>query len=256
MARRIAFGRRVSLKCMLYLLFTGLHVHVLFDCPRFLGRSVLTSNRVITDPKDVEILYQDSADHNKAHQANAGWLLTQLLGSGLGLINAPRWNVLRKTLDPMFSHRTAVRFLHESFYNGAEEYVAGIHRFALPVSNQESKQQKGVVINATQALQRYPFFEVASMFYGKMGGDEQERLWDLGRRYSQVFAAIVAGGIHRTKFTKYLGTKAYQDARDYQRLWKGFNADVYEARKSSAPETLIVLLMEAAERGELTGNEV
>ncbi|KAK1140027.1 hypothetical protein N8T08_010936 [Aspergillus melleus] len=212
--------------------------------------------RVITNPKDVEILYQDSADHNKAHQANAGWLLTQLLGSGLGLINAPRWNVLRKTLDPIFSHRTAVHFLHESLYSGAEEYVAGIHRFALPVSNQESKQQKGVVINATQALQRYPFFEVASMFYGKMSGDEQERLWDLGRRYSQVFAAIVAGGIHRTKFTKYLGTKAYQDAREYQHLWKGFNADVYEARKRSAPETPIVLLMEAAERGELTGNEV
>lgn len=219
---------------------------------------VLTiEDRVITDPKDVEALYQQSADHNKAHQANAGWLLTQLLGSGLGLINAPRWNVLRKTLEPMFSHRTAQRFLHESFYTGAEEYVAGIHRFALPALEHDSEgQKKDIVVNATQALQRYPFFEVASMFYGKMSDDEQERLWDLGRRYSQVFGAIVAGGIHRTKITKYLGTKAYQDAREYQRLWKEFNADVYEARKKGAPETPIVLLTEAAERGALTSNEV
>ncbi|PLB48986.1 cytochrome P450 monooxygenase GliC2 [Aspergillus steynii IBT 23096] len=211
---------------------------------------------VITDPKDVETLYQQSTNHNKAHQANAGWLLTQLLGSGLGLINVPRWNILRKTLDPMFSHRTALRFLHESLYTGAEEYIAGIHRFALPAHERDSKDNKGFVINATQALQRYPFFEVASMFYGRMSEDEQERLWDLGRRYSQVFAAIVAGGVHRTKFTKYLGTKAYNNAQEYQRLWKRFNADLYEARRKSAPETPIVVLTEAAERGELTSNEV
>lgn len=214
--------------------------------------------RVITEPKDVETLYQQSTDHKKAHQANAGWLLTQLLGSGLGLINAPRWNILRKTLDPMFSHRTALRYLHESLYSGAEEYVAGIHRFALPVPEQDSKEPnlKGIVINATQALQRYPFFEVASMFYGKMSDEEQERLWDLGRRYSQVFAAIVSGGIHRTKFTKYFGTKAYGDAREYQRLWKEFNASMYETRRKSAPETPIVVLTEAAKREELTSNEV
>ncbi|GIC87200.1 cytochrome P450 monooxygenase hasH [Aspergillus udagawae] len=209
---------------------------------------------VITDPKDVEALYQQSTDHNKAPQANAGWLLTQLLGSGLGLINGTRWTVLRKTLDPMFSHRTALRYFRDSLDAGAEEYVAGIHRFAK--ADGQNADGKGMIINATQALQRYPFFEVASMFYGKMSEEEQEQLWDLGRRYSEVFAAVVSGGIHRSKLTRYLNTKAWNNARDYQRAWRDFNREIYRARKITAPDTPIVVLTEAAERGELTPNEV
>ncbi|KAL5365578.1 cytochrome P450 monooxygenase GliC2 [Aspergillus floccosus] len=209
---------------------------------------------VITEPKDVETLYQQSTDHNKAPQANAGWLLTQLLGSGLGLINGTRWTSLRKTLDPMFSHRTALQYFRDSLDSGAEDYVAGIHRFAK--GDKSGADDKSIVINATQALQRYPFFEVASMFYGKMSEEEQERLWDLGRRYSEVFAAIVSGGIHRSKLTRYLNTKAWNNARDYQRAWREFNRDIYQRRKATASDAPIVVLTEAAEKGELTYNEV
>lgn len=211
---------------------------------------------MITDPKDVEALYQQSTDHNKAPQANAGWLLTQLLGSGLGLINGTRWTTLRKTLDPMFSHRTALRYFRDSLDAGAQDYVAGIHRFAKADGQMQNADGKGMVINATQALQRYPFFEVASMFYGKMSEGEQERLWDLGRLYSEVFAAVVSGGIHRSKLTRYLNTKAWNNARDYQKAWLDFNREIYAARKITAPDTPIVVLTEAAERGELTPNEV
>jgi hypothetical protein len=154
----------------------------------------------------------------------------------------------------MFSHRTALRYFRDSLDAGAEEYVAGIHRFAK--ADGQNADGKGMIINATQALQRYPFFEVASMFYGKMSEEEQERLWDLGRRYSEVFAAIVSGGIHRSKLTRYLNTKAWNNARDYQKAWRDFNREIYRARKITAPDTPIVVLTEAAERGELTPNEV
>ncbi|KAK2616881.1 hypothetical protein QQS21_000259 [Conoideocrella luteorostrata] len=209
---------------------------------------------VITDPKDVELLYQQSTDHNKAPQANAGWLLTQILGSGLGLINGARWTVLRKTLDQMFSHRTALQYFRDSLDSSAEDYLAGISQFAS--ADKQAADGKSIVINATQALQRYPFFEVASMFFGEMSAGEKERLWDLGRRYSEVFKAIVSGGIHRSKMTKHFNTKAWKDARDYQRAWKDFNWEMYRARKTTAPDTPIVILTEAAENGELTHDEV
>ncbi|KAH7255997.1 cytochrome P450 monooxygenase GliC2 [Fusarium tricinctum] len=209
---------------------------------------------VITDPKDVEALYHQSNDHCKAPQANAGWLLTQILGSGLGLINGTRWTKLRKTLDPMFSHPAAMQYLRNNLYASAEDYVAGIHKFA-KTDKQDSKG-KEIVINTTQALQRYPFFEVASMFYGRMSDVEQERLWELGRQYSEVFSAIVFGGIHRFKMTKYFSTKAYNGAITYQKAWKNFNMDICRAREITAPETPINLLMRAAERGEITSQEV
>ncbi|KAF5656666.1 cytochrome p450 oxidoreductase [Fusarium heterosporum] len=177
---------------------------------------------VITDPKDVEALYYQSTDHRKAPQANAGWLLTQLLGSGLGLINGTRWTTLRKTLDPMFSHLAAMQYLRNRLDTSAEAYIAGIHKFAK--ADKQDAKVKGIVINATQALQRYPFLEVASMFYGRMSDVEQERLWELGRQYSEAFSAIVFGGIHRSKIT--------------------------------VPETPIILLMRAAERGDITTEEV
>ncbi|GKU09669.1 unnamed protein product [Fusarium langsethiae] len=209
---------------------------------------------VITDPKDVEALYHQSTDHEKAPQANAGWLLTQLLGSGLGLINGTRWTTLRKTLDPMFSHPAAMHYLRNDLYAGAENYVAHIHEFTK--ADKQDAKGKEIVINATQALQRYPFFEVASMFYGKMTDVEQERLWELGRQYSEVFSAIVFGGIHRSKMTKYLSTNAYKGAIAYQKAWKNFNLDICRAREITAPETPIVLLTRAAERGEITPQEV
>jgi hypothetical protein len=180
--------------------------------------------------------------------------LTQLLGSGLGLINGTRWTTLRKTLDPMFSHLAAMQYLRNSLYASAEDYVAGIHKFAK--ADKQDAKGKEIVINATQALQRYPFFEVASMFYGKMSDVEQERLWELGRQYSEVFSAIVFGGIHRFKMTKYLSTKAYNGAITYQKAWKNFNMDMCIAREITAPETPINLLMQAAERGEITSQEV
>ncbi|KAF4986632.1 hypothetical protein FGRMN_10746 [Fusarium graminum] len=209
---------------------------------------------VITDPKDVEALYYQSTDHRKAPQANAGWLLTQLLGSGLGLINGTRWTTLRKTLDPMFSHLAAMQYLRNKLDTSAEAYVAGIHKFAK--ADKQDAKVKGIVINATQALQRYPFFEVASMFYGRMSDVEQERLWELGRQYSEAFSAIVFGGIHRSKMTKYLNTKAYKVAMTYQKAWKNFNMDICKAREITVPETPIILLMRAAERGEITTEEV
>ncbi|KAH7476141.1 Cytochrome P450 monooxygenase [Fusarium oxysporum f. sp. matthiolae] len=209
---------------------------------------------VITDPKDVEALYYQSTDHRKAPQANAGWLLTQLLGSGLGLINGTRWTTLRKTLDPMFSHLAAMQYLHNHLDASAEDYVAGIDKFAK--ADKQGAKGKEMVINATQALQRYPFFEVASMFYGRMSDVEKERLWELGRQYSEVFSAIVFGGIHRSKMTKYLNTKAYKGAMTYQKAWQNFNMDIARAREITAPETPIILLMRAAERGEITSQEV
>jgi cytochrome P450 len=209
---------------------------------------------VITDPKDVEALYYQSTDHRKAPQANAGWLLTQLLGSGLGLINGTRWTTLRKTLDPMFSHLAAMQHLHNHLDTSAEDYVAGIDKFAK--ADKQGAKGKEMVINATQALQRYPFFEVASMFYGRMSDVEKERLWELGRQYSEVFSAIVFGGIHRSKMTKYLNTKAYKGAMTYQKAWQNFNMDIARAREITAPETPIILLMRAAERGEITSQEV
>lgn len=249
MVRRIAFGLPVSLRCMYTISPSpGQHRHA--------KAAILNSggDSVITDPKDVETLYQQSTDHNKAPQANAGWLLTQLLGSGLGLINGTRWTSLRKTLDPMFSHRTSLQYFSDSLDAGAENYVAGIHQFAK--ADQVCADGKSIILNATQALQRYPFFEVASMFYGKMSEEEQERLWVLGRRYSEVFAAIVSGGIHRSKLTRYLNTKAWNNARDYQTAWREFNREIYKRRKLTASEAPIVVLTEAAERGELTYNEV
>ncbi|EZF30492.1 Cytochrome P450 oxidoreductase [Trichophyton interdigitale] len=193
---------------------------------------------VITDPADVEALYRQSTDHLKASQANAGWLLTQLLGSGLGLINGARWTGLRRALDPTFSHQASMNLLRESLDVGAAEYAADIHKFALP--GKQGIDGDEFIINATESLQRYPFFEVASIFYGKMSKDEQERLWELGRRYSEVFASVVMGGIHRLKLTKYLNTTTWKRTQQYQEAWQQFNNDMYKSRELKDPSCAIV----------------
>ncbi|EOD44122.1 putative cytochrome p450 monooxygenase 2 protein [Neofusicoccum parvum UCRNP2] len=207
---------------------------------------------IITDPKDVQTLYTHAPDHNKAHDANTGWLFKQVLGAGAGLINGKRWSNLRKTLDPMFSHKQAVQLV-DTFNTSAEVYARGMVDFRLP----EEKADDGrFVVNAAQSLMRYPYFEVAKIFYSGLDRHEMYRLWELGETFGQIFLNIMDGGINRSPLTKWLNTAAWRRTKAYLEQWEDFNAAAYRRRVAAGVEDPLVSLLRQAEAGEIDRQEV
>lgn len=118
---------------------------------------------VITEPKDVKALYTNASDHAKAHAANMGFLLSQVMGHGAGLINGQRWVNLRHEIDHFFDRKQALTMTHD-FNQHADLYVRTMAQYALPDRTDEEKKPGRFVVNAAQALTRYPYYEIAKMF--------------------------------------------------------------------------------------------
>lgn len=118
---------------------------------------------VITEPKDVKALYTNASDHAKAHAANTGFLLSQIMGAGAGLINGEAWINLRHEIDHFFDHKQALIMTH-AFNQNADHFVRDMAQYGLPDRIRKEKTGGHFVVNAAQALTRYPYYEIARMF--------------------------------------------------------------------------------------------
>jgi len=200
--------------------------------------------RVITEPKDVQALYTNASDHAKASAANTGWLLSQIMGQGAGLINGQRWINLRKELDRHFSHKVSLNMVG-TLNEHAKTYVQDISQYNLP-GRLEKDSKERFVINAAQGLTRYPYYEIANMFYSNLNQQEVDRLWDLGQLFTKSFASVIEGGINRSRLTKWLNTDAWKLTKTYIDQWEEFNASAFKRRVEAGINDQVVELFRAA----------
>lgn len=210
--------------------------------------------RIITEPKDVQALYTNASDHAKASAANTGWLLSQIMGQGAGLINGQRWINLRKELDRHFSHKASL-IMVGTLNEHAKTYFQNMAQYSLP-DRLEKDSKERFVVNAAQALTRYPYYEIASMFYSDLNQHEIDRLWDLGQLFTQAFARVIDGGINRSRLTKWLNTDDWKLTKSYIDQWEEFNATAYKRRVDAGIHDQVVDLFQAAEAGKVDREEV
>lgn len=210
--------------------------------------------RVITEPKDVQALYTNASDHAKASAANTGWLLSQIMGQGAGLINGQRWINLRKELDRHFSHKVSLTMV-DTLNEHAKAYVQNMVQYSLP-DRLEKDSKERFVVNAAQALTRYPYYEIANMFYSNLNQQEIDRLWDLGQLFTKAFARVIDGGINRSRLTKWLNTDDWKLTKTYIDQWEEFNAAAYKRRVDAGINDQVVELFQAAEAGKVDREEV
>ncbi|KAL1640185.1 hypothetical protein SLS58_007136 [Diplodia intermedia] len=213
-----------------------------------------TPEVVLTDPKDVQALYSHASNHTKDTTANLGWLFSQLLGQAVGLINGNRWTKLRKTLDPLFSHKQSLQYL-DDFNASATTYAKRLDQYALE-KNKGDGVEKNFVVNASQALMRFPYYEVAKLFYSNLTQHEIDRLWELGQLFTQVFAGAMDGGINRSPLTKLLNRPSWQRTRSYIEQWEAFTRESVQRRVDAGISDPLVSLWQQAGEDETARQEV
>lgn len=218
------------------------------------GANVAAPLRVITEPKDVQALYTNASDHAKASAANTGWLLSQIMGQGAGLINGQRWINLRKELDRHFSHKVSLTMVG-TLNENAKAYVQNMVQYSI-ADRLEKNGKERFVVNAAQALTRYPYYEIANMFYSDLNQQEMDRLWDLGQLFTKAFARVIDGGINRSRLTKWLNTDDWKLTKSYIDQWEEFNASAFKRRIDAGINDQVVELFQAAEAGKVDREEV
>ncbi|OJD30436.1 cytochrome p450 oxidoreductase [Diplodia corticola] len=213
-----------------------------------------TPEVVLTDPKDVQALYSHASNHTKDTTANIGWLFSQLLGQAVGLINGNRWTKLRKTLDPLFSHKQSLQYI-DDFNTSAACYAKSLDQYAL--EKREADEDDGhFVVNASQALMRFPYYEVAKLFYSNLTQYEIDRLWELGQLFTEVFAGAMDGGINRSPLTKLLNRPSWQRTRSYIEQWEAFTHESVKRRVDAGINDPLVSLWQQAAEEEIDRQEV
>lgn len=113
---------------------------------------------VLTKPKHIQAVFSDSDKHYKAVNNNAGYIMGQLLGKCVGLINGREWRASRTV--------TEVPFVH---YNVAQ-YVPIIRRHVETYMTklESSKNLQEGFLHPAEDLKFLPFWMIAEIFYGEL----------------------------------------------------------------------------------------
>jgi cytochrome P450 len=214
-------------------------------------------HRIITTPDDVRAFWHESTDHQKTYLGNLGWLVSQIMGEGIGLINGQKWKNLRKSIDSMFSHKAAVGYLQHFNISSLKqiERLYSISQANNP-QNQNGQSEKYFIVNAAKVLQRYPFFTTAEIFFGELTTQDEEDLWKLSKVYMTAFTNVVRGGVHRHWLTKWLNTEGWKEVEEYNREWNAFLRNMIRKTAKTRPDTPLNELWSLVLKKHISENEV
>lgn len=209
--------------------------------------SGMTPEVVVRDAKDVEAIFKDSDKHNKAFNNNAGWLMGELLGKCLGLINGIEYHKLRDTSKHLFTHKSASTYLAR-----IEEITE--HHFN--VLSTKGGLQSGT-IDPVADLRLLPFWIVADIIYGDgLSAELKSELESLTTLRESLWTRMIQGGATRYSWSQYLPTKTTRDLKEFKRRWAKFNEEAYEGCKSAKGQAAIVQMYEGIESGSVEREQV
>ncbi|KAB8070356.1 cytochrome P450 monooxygenase GliC2 [Aspergillus leporis] len=216
-----------------------------------------TPEIVITSSEDIKSFYSDGHRHQKAESSNAGWLFRQVLGRCVGLINGEDWRHLRSHLENPLSYR-ATMARRERVFQQARDYIQNDFPRYANDDYISSSSPRHLVVNPVTALQWFPFFHMAEVFYGSLSTSERAELQRIGQLRVEIFREVVQGGVvNRFGFlSRLLQTSASRLADQFLREWRNFNTRIYRRQLHSNEDAPIVSLWGAVEGNRLRATEV
>lgn len=172
--------------------------------------------------------------------------MSEILGRCVGLLSGDEWRTARSCVEPPFTHKASAEYL-PSILKQTENYFRELESTA--------ELSKGL-LDPVGDMKMYPFLVTARLVYGELSEEQILQLSTLASEREHLFTYVMAGGIGRYTWSKYLPTKANKLLKKFQEAWSIFNAEAYERakeRKSSAP---IIDMWEAALAGILEKQKV
>ncbi|KAI0456042.1 cytochrome p450 monooxygenase GliC [Xylaria acuta] len=169
---------------------------------------------VITQPEHVQEVFKDSDKHIKAINNNSGYYLGQLLGQCVGLVSQSEWKTLRAVTEQAFVRSKSITYV-PLIRKRVKEHFRQLWT---------SSKLSQAILDPAQDLKLLPFWVVAEIIYGPLTSEMEQCLRDLAPIREQLFQYVMAGGLTRFHWSKYLFfTKANRDLRAFKTRWRQFN---------------------------------
>ncbi|KAI0886479.1 putative cytochrome P450 monooxygenase [Annulohypoxylon maeteangense] len=189
----------------------------------------MSTEVVVKDPEDIQIIFKDSDKHTKAVNNDAGWLMGELLGKCLGLISGAAYQRVKTAISPPFTHKSSLKYIKDI----SEVTAKHINKLST-----EGKLRNGF-INPVTCLAPIPFWAVANIIYGaELSSDLKLELESLIRLRESLWGHMIQGGATRFGWSRYLPTKTTRDLRDFKKRWAAFNDQAHRVAcqtESQAP---------------------
>lgn len=149
-------------------------------------------------------------------------------------------------MESPFSHKASVGYL-PSILKQTENYFRELESTA---------ELSGGLLDPAGDMKMYPFLVTARLVYGELSEKQVLQLRALAPEREHLFTYVIAGGIGRYAWSKYLPTKANKLLKSFQAAWLRFNTEAYEKAKERKIKAPIIEMWEAAEAGALGKKQV
>ncbi|KAF2992956.1 hypothetical protein E8E13_000392 [Curvularia kusanoi] len=177
----------------------------------------------------------------------SGYLMSEIFGQCVGLLNGDAWRQVRRLTDPPFTH-TGAETLIPKMLDMTDAHLDAF--FA-------SRSQDDDKIDPVADLLMLPFLMIATVFYGDLTDDQVRWLNEWTPRREKLFAYALGGGLPRFSSSKYLPTVANHLLQQWKEAWAHFNTDAYQIAKRKNKDVLFVKLWEETRvSGSITRDQV
>ena len=216
--------------------------------PRMMSPLISFSCSVLTRPEHISAVFRDSDRHSKAENNNSGYLMSQILGRCLGLISRDDWKRVRSITEQPFHRSTTAAYL---------PLISRRTRSYFRELWETSDLSRGL-LHPAEDLKLLPFLMVAEIIYGSPLAPEVEKeLRALAPQREAFFNKhVMAGGLGRFSWSKFLPTRANRELAAFQERWLAFNTLAHRHALQEHPSAPIVSFFQALDAGQLSAAEL
>ncbi|KAL3422104.1 cytochrome p450 oxidoreductase [Phlyctema vagabunda] len=132
------------------------------------------------------------------------------------------------------------------------ERITRKHFHALRLDSQLSEG----IIDPAQDLKYLPFWIIAEIIYGEIPSELEEELRILAPKREALFRHVIAGGLPRFKWSKYLYTATNRDLASFKAQWSSFNRRAREHAIENDIDPPLIQMYQAVDSNEMTEEEL
>ena len=179
---------------------------------------------------------------------DSGWLLGEILGKCLGLLNSDDWTRVRAAVAGPFHNNKSASYL---------PLIQGrVDKHFRTLQAATGMDKTFFKVRPAEDLKMLAFWILGDIIYGGLTEDMERRLLQIVPLRESIWNGVMAGGLSRFTLGKLVPSSTYRTLAIFQREWADFNKAAYERAKKESPNAPILTMYPAVENGQLSKTEL
>ncbi|KAK4868050.1 hypothetical protein LT330_007248 [Penicillium expansum] len=184
--------------------------------------SGFTPEIVVGRPEDIQAVFRDSNMHLKGVNMNSGWVVGELLGKCLGLLNQNDWTRAKAAVVEPFHQQTSPSYIKLT--------ESRVKRYIQNIEN-EKGQGGRMILEPAENLMFLPFWILGDILYGGLDEQMERQLDELQKLRHELWKDGIAGGLARYSIGRFVPGARLRNLNKFKPLWNDFNDQAYERAK-------------------------